>query len=72
MSLTAIVTQILKHAQALDAYIEAEGLPQPSFDKMAPFNFPIPATPKTLELQQARAAIFEATRELQELAAGPT
>jgi hypothetical protein len=69
MSLTAFATEILKHAQILDAYIEEHSLPQPSFDKTGPLLFPI--SNNAAAQQESRTLLLEASQAISDLVAGP-
>lgn len=62
--------EITKHAKILDAYIEENDLPQPSFSQNGPLKFPVPNS--ALAAQASRTAIVEASKSLFSLAAGPT
>ncbi|KAI5849925.1 O-methyltransferase-domain-containing protein [Tricharina praecox] len=71
MSLTAIATEILKHAQALDVYIAEHDLPQPSFDRDGPAMFPLPGHAPD-SLHKARTALMDASKTIYDLTEGPT
>jgi hypothetical protein len=62
--LTALAKQLLDHAQALDAYNEAQTLPPASFDYESFVDLP-------LEIEDRRKALIDLTQDAKRLAQGP-
>ena len=64
--LASIITE---NTAIVDEYLSARDLPTPSFDIDAPAKLPI--ADDALEVEAARAAVIDATGELQALMLGP-
>ncbi|KAF8247152.1 S-adenosyl-L-methionine-dependent methyltransferase [Wilcoxina mikolae CBS 423.85] len=59
-------TKLLKHAESIHQYIEANNLTRPSFDQDAPLMFPL-----TPEIQNSWIMLLKASKTIYELVAGP-
>ena len=67
--LTEVAGRISKNAAFLEGFLDAHGLPQPSFAADAAFEFPNPTNEPTIEI--ARESILEDTKILFDLVLGP-
>ncbi|KAG8527118.1 uncharacterized protein KY384_008547 [Bacidia gigantensis] len=65
-----LVCSISSNTATVEAYLESQGLPSPSFNVDAPRDLGIP--PDANDIEDARRAALEATIELQDLLQGPT
>ncbi|KAJ5035134.1 uncharacterized protein L3040_008393 [Drepanopeziza brunnea f. sp. 'multigermtubi'] len=66
--LVELAATIARETAKLDAYMQASGLPTPSFDVNGPLNFPR----LNDEMQKAREEVIKAAKELGDLMTGPT
>jgi hypothetical protein len=64
--LTGIIS---RETSKIDAFFAQHNLPPLSFDPSAPADFPVPRS--NAEIQAARRAVVNATKELQDLMVGP-
>jgi len=76
MSFTALAQQITAHAEVLDSYIAAHGLPRPSFESDGPLDpFLILSNDSDPEeqqrLHQSRTLLIDACQTVSSLALGP-
>lgn len=63
-----LAKQISDATSVLTQFLSSNGLPEPSFAPDAPLHFP----PSPEDVQNARRVLQEATKELHELATGPS
>jgi len=63
-----LAQQISSTTNILNKFLSSKGLPEPSFAKDAPLNFP----PAPEEIQIARRNLREASKELYDLVTGPS
>lgn len=66
-----LAAQIATNAKILEDYIESQGLPYPSFAVDGPSNFPVPQTPETEAIHEARQSLLTASKQIYDLATGP-
>ncbi|KAK6541923.1 hypothetical protein TWF694_007698 [Orbilia ellipsospora] len=69
--LSELAATISANAKIVEDYLESKGLPYPSFAADGPSNFPIPQTPETEEIHDARQALLTASKHIYDLATGP-
>ena len=67
--LTEIAARISKNAASLKNYLNAQGLPQPSFAANAACEFPNPSNESMVQV--SRESILEDTKTLSDLILGP-
>ncbi|MCJ1246594.1 hypothetical protein MMC30_003803 [Trapelia coarctata] len=67
--ITALATLIAQNTAIIDTYLTTNNLPTPSLDANCPAKLPI--AEEAVEVVAARAAVIEATDELQALMMGP-
>ncbi|EWC44256.1 hypothetical protein DRE_01082 [Drechslerella stenobrocha 248] len=69
--LSELAAQISANAKIVEDYIESQGLPYPSFATDGPSNFPIPQTPETEHIHEARQALLTASKRMYDVVTGP-
>ncbi|KAJ6259658.1 O-demethylpuromycin-O-methyltransferase [Drechslerella dactyloides] len=69
--LSELAAQISANAKIVEDYIEAQGLPYPSFATDGPSNFPIPENAETAKIHEARQELLTASKRIYDLATGP-
>ncbi|KAF3931385.1 O-demethylpuromycin-O-methyltransferase [Dactylella cylindrospora] len=69
--LSELAAQISANAKIVEDYIESQGLPYPSFAADGPSNFPVPLTPETSQIHEARQALLTASKHIYDLTTGP-
>ncbi|KAK6529440.1 hypothetical protein TWF281_008613 [Arthrobotrys megalospora] len=69
--LSELAATISANAKIVEDYIEAQGLPYPSFAADGPSNFPVPQNGETEKIHEARQALLTASKHIYDLATGP-
>ncbi|KAK6511688.1 hypothetical protein TWF481_000596 [Arthrobotrys musiformis] len=69
--LSELAATISANAKIVEDYIEAQGLPYPSFASDGPSNFPVPQNEETEKIHEARQALLTASKHIYDLATGP-
>jgi len=61
-----LAATIAHHTTRVDKFLSGNSLPQPSFDTHGPVDLDLPS-----EIEESRAAVLQATQELNDLLQGP-
>ncbi|KAF3920378.1 O-demethylpuromycin-O-methyltransferase [Dactylellina cionopaga] len=69
--LSELAATISANAKIVEDYIEAQGLPYPSFAADGPSDFPVPQTKEAESIHEARQALLAASKHIYDLATGP-
>jgi hypothetical protein len=69
--LSELSSIIAQKTSEIEAYLAAKGLPQPTFHADAPVELG-PIAREDEDIQKARIDLIDATKELRDLAVGPT
>jgi hypothetical protein len=68
-NLVELAAVVSKNSDIINKYLTTNNLPQPSFDFDGPARFPVPL--EAIEIRDARQALVNAAKAIQDLALGP-